>query len=209
MASFIDPNTQYLTIDGKLAARSTFQFDDSGTNDPKDIFQNAGMSTAMDNPVLTNDRGELPRVWFDGVAKVTRHDRSDITGVADIFRWSEDPVQGTGDAGTFPQWSPEVNYSVGAVVQGSDGALYQSSVTPNLGNDPTLTTGFWSNFGSIDWDATKTYSTGANVLGSDGALYVSAVDNNLNNDPTTTSGFWSIIESGIDLALAQATALSF
>ncbi len=150
MATFIDPRTQYLTVDGKLAARSSFEYFDSGTLVPKAIFADAGSQTALDNPVLTNDRGELPQVFFDGVARVIRNDRSSVTGDADIFRWDLDPVQGAGGVGTFPQWSSEVNYPVGSIVQDSNGRLQQSLVTPNLNNDPTSTSGFWETFPSLN-----------------------------------------------------------
>lgn len=135
-AVFIDPRPQYTNVGANSAAvRSRFTFFESGTNDPKPVFADSGKVTAISNVQLTNDRGELAAVYFDGVARVTREDEL-TSGFKQ--RYDIDPVEGSGSASTFQQWSSEVTYSIGDVVQASDTNLYQSKTNNNLNNDPVL-----------------------------------------------------------------------
>ena len=144
MAVYDDPKTQYLSKDGTSAAvRSRFTFFDVGTNDPKAIFSDAAFETPISNVQLTNKRGELPSIFYDGLARILREDLAPDGNY--VLRWDEPAVEAFGGASTFQQWSSDRTYNAGDIVQGSDGALYQSDVDGNLGNDPTdQPSNFWS-----------------------------------------------------------------
>lgn len=47
-------------------------------------------------------------------------------------------------------WSAVTTYTAAQKVGGSDGVIYQSIAGANLGNDPTLTAGFWTNTGVLN-----------------------------------------------------------
>lgn len=139
-ARFLDPNTQYLTRNGSIAAQAKFTFYESGTTTLKTIYSNQGQTAQATNPAYTNDRGELPEIFFDGAAKIVREDLSN--GVY-VQRWELDPVFGSGDSSGFVQWSSEVTYNAGDIVQASDDNLYVSKTNSNLNNDPTTSSDNW------------------------------------------------------------------
>lgn len=132
---FINPKEQYLNIAGSAAAvRSKFTYLESGTDDAKAVFTDTGLSVSTSNVQETDSRGELPRLFFAGNARITRYDL--INGKL-ILRWDLDPVEGIGSATSFQQWSSEVVYSIGDIVQASDGELYKSLTDNNINNDPS------------------------------------------------------------------------
>lgn len=136
VATFIDPRTQYVNVGATSASvRSRFTFLESGTNNPKAVFFDIGKASPASNVQLTNERGELAAIYFDGVIRVIREDEL-ISGFKQ--RYDIDPVEGSGSASTFQQWSSEVTYSISDVVQASDGDLYQSKTNNNKNNDPVL-----------------------------------------------------------------------
>ncbi|HZR03628.1 MAG TPA: hypothetical protein VFA81_10705 [Burkholderiales bacterium] len=59
-------------------------------------------------------------------------------------------------------WSASTTYALGAAVSGSDGVNYTSVGNGNLGNNPTTTTGLWTNTGVLTpWVAASTFGTAA------------------------------------------------
>ncbi|WP_223535265.1 tail fiber protein [Pseudomonas sp. GL-B-16] len=50
-------------------------------------------------------------------------------------------------------WHPQAQYGLGAPTYGNDGNYYESLVAGNVGNDPTLTSGFWRYAGSAFFSA--------------------------------------------------------
>ncbi len=193
--TFIDPNPQYTTVDLGIAARSQFEFFDSATSNPKAIFADDEKQTPLSNPVLTNIRGELPVIYFDGTARVVRKD--DINGVLKE-RWDIDFVSGAGAASTFQQWNASVTYSISEIVQASDGNLYQSAINGNLNNDPISSPTAWVQIATLNWSPVITYPINANAVGSDGVLYKSLINGNLNNDPTVSPSEWSTLDVSLD-----------
>ncbi len=144
MATFNNPKEQYFVVDGAaIASRARFTYYDSGTENPKAIFADQGKTIPIFHQQLTDDRGELPVIYFDGVARVIREDQPE-SGTF-ILRWDLDPVDGVGSASNFQQWSPQVTYSAGNIVQDSNSDLQQSVANNNLNNDPTdVPSAFWS-----------------------------------------------------------------
>lgn len=51
---------------------------------------------------------------------------------------------------TYPVWDSGTTYDAGDIVEGSDTKIYQSDAGGNLNNDPTSTSGFWTEIKSVD-----------------------------------------------------------
>jgi hypothetical protein len=66
-------------------------------------------------------------------------------------------------AATFvAEWAAGTTYAAGNKVTGSDGVIYTSIGSGNLGHDPTLTAGFWLTAGKLSpWDITFVSGTGS------------------------------------------------
>ena len=56
-------------------------------------------------------------------------------------------------------WLVGTTYAQRQAVQGSNGVTYTSLINGNIGHDPTLTTGFWTQF--YNWTGQVTWSQGA------------------------------------------------
>ena len=95
----------------------------------------------------------------------------------------------------FGTFNIATTYSHNDIVTGSDGQVYQSLISGNVGNDPTLAlqvpTPAWTlYFGNMlaqefvaVWSGTTTYAQGDHSQGSDGQIYTSLVNTNLNYNP--------------------------
>jgi hypothetical protein len=70
------------------------------------------------------------------------------------FNLNQDPT-------TAPAlWSSGTTYGAAATVGASDGLIYSSIAGGNVGNDPTLTTGFWTNTGVLNpWTTVNNFGT--------------------------------------------------
>lgn len=95
---------------------------------------------------------------------------------------------------TFGAWAIGSTYAVGDIVLGSDGQVYQSSVTANLAHNPTATTGYWTLYFGPDtadaYSATLTYFSGEIAL-SGGSYYLSLVNSNLASTPPSAN--WLVL----------------
>jgi hypothetical protein len=59
-------------------------------------------------------------------------------------------------------WNSATVYGAAATVTGSDGMIYSSVAGANVGNDPTATTGFWTNTGALSpWTTSFVGGTGS------------------------------------------------
>ena len=85
-------------------------------------------------------------------------------------------------------WSSVVTYSLNEYVQGSDGNLYKSLTSNNIGNDPTTSAVEWEqvNFVGV-WNTNITYSIGNVVQTSTGNLW-KALTATSGNDPEIDGG---------------------
>jgi hypothetical protein len=101
------------------------------------------------------------------------------------------------------RWNVNESYKVRDPVIGTDGAIYTSIISSNLGNDPVGGGGVnWSAVGGgtdagvfADWDPSISYNVGGNnlITGSDGFYYISLLAFNLNNDPISSPTYWTRI----------------
>lgn len=61
-------------------------------------------------------------------------------------------------------WAVGTTYSLGASVGGSDGTIYTSIAGGNVGHNPVLTTGFWTNTGVLNpWTTVNPFGTAGNT----------------------------------------------
>lgn len=210
MASrYYNSRPQYLTIDGKQAAvRDAFQYLDPGTSNPKAIFADAGKVTAIGgstSTLLTDSNGELPAVFYDGLADVER------TSANGVFRYRVTNVEGASTPNTFQDYSATVTYSIFDIVRASDGVLYESLVNSNLNNDPASEASpvQWKKIQFLGtWNANITYAIGDIVQGSNGFLFRSLTPSNLNNDPINDIINWGgATDADVPARVSAASAL--
>jgi len=206
MSRFINPVTQYgdsaldPLIDGKLF------FFESGSATLKDIFSDVNESIPLANPVILTGDGSVPNIFYSGSARVKLTDRDEVQ------RWDRDPVGGDSGAGNnFSDWNNLTIYSIPDYVIGSDSNIYCSFINNNQSNDPVSSPAAWEQVEFIGiFNLNITYAINDIVKASDGNLYRSIAGGNIGNDPISTADWTAAVDiTGTDLALTQATALSF
>ena len=182
MARFGSLDTQYFDSAGDPLISGKIYFYESGTTTLKTTFADINFTIPNANPVILTAAGRQPNIFFDGVAKAT------LTNSSDVQIVSRDPVGETtsnfGDA-----WVSTRIYGVNDVVIGSNGVYYRSLISANQNNNPTTTSGFWTLLYSIQWSSGITYSAGDIVLLGT-TQFQSLQDNNLNKNPETQTAFW-------------------
>lgn len=95
---------------------------------------------------------------------------------------------------TFPAYSDVTTYGANAVVIGSDGLAYYSTLDANVGNDPTLGSPWTLYFGALvaqAYDATTTYYAGEIVYVS-ANVYLSLTSSNADDPPTAN---WRLLDA--------------
>lgn len=120
----------------------------------------------------------------------------------------------------FPAWNVGVHYNVGQTVSYTDGNIYTSLTTGNVGNIPPATSAQWApvpvlTLGSLtvpsvssispipatttpvaEWNQATTYSTGSIIM-FNAAEYVSLANGNTGNFPNApASTFWAVMTGG-------------
>lgn len=83
-----------------------------------------------------------------------------------------------------PVWDDATTFTIGQVVEGSNGTLYQSAVNLNIGNDPTITAP------AAAWVSVTTYAESVYVYGSDNQIYQSLAAGNTGNNPVSSPTWW-------------------
>ncbi len=94
------------------------------------------------------------------------------------------------DDNTDDPWHPDVfalttTYQLNQLVEGSNGALYQSLSNLNIGNDPTITASCPA------WLVGTTYAKGAYAFDSFNQIYTSNAAGNVGNTPSYNSTHWT------------------
>ena len=185
MARFGDLDTQYFDASGDPLVNGKIYFYESGTTTPKITYADVNNAIPNSNPVLLDASGRQPNIFFEGVAKATLTNNSDVQIV------SRDPVGET--ATNFgDEWVSTRIYGANDVVIGSDGQYYRSFLAGNQNNNPVTTSGYWVFLYSIEWNAGVTYQEGASVTYND-ILYTSLQGSNLNNNPASTPLYWQYV----------------
>ena len=175
MARFVSPITD-------LKPNGSLYFYESQTNTPKITYKDAEETIQNAQPVVVLPNGNLPNVFYTGTARVLFLDEFDV-------QYAErDPVGGAADSSSFSLWSSVATYDLNAYVSGSDGNLYKSLSSGNIGNDPTTSPASWEEVNFIGvWNTNITYVIGDVVQTSTGSLW-KAVTATSGNNPATDDG---------------------
>lgn len=209
MGRYIDPRPQYLSDDGDPLIEGKVFIFESGSATLKDIFFDTSREIPAPNPVILSASGRMPNTFFSGTAKAT------LTDSDEVQFWSIDPIESTSSGqGGFPDWNAITVWEIPNYVIGSDDNIYCSFINDNQDNNPLTTPTAWEEveFTSI-WNPNITYGITPRpdtVKASDGNFYKTIAGGNLGNDPISTAAWTAAVDiTGTDLALTQATALSF
>lgn len=210
MALFQNPVPQYLDSAGKPYIDGLLYMYKSGTTTFQTTYADVGFTIPNPNPIPLTADGRVPNIrlkaeTFNAVLTGT----DSITGLLTQV-WQRDPIGGESSEGQFSIWNSLTTYSTGEIVE-FDGAYYRSIAESNQGNSPDSSPTFWSEikFTTV-WNVNETYPLDAIVQGSNGFIYISTTASNVGNDPTIDSVNWQApVNTDIELALTQATALSF
>lgn len=187
MARYVNPAQQYLYTDpisnvfgpvkqGKL------QFFKSQTNTPIITYKDSLLTIPNTNPVILDDEGRTPNIFFEGSARVILADQNDVQ------IWERDPVGGENEFGQLSLWDQTVIYNSTDYSIGSDDKIYKSLSDDNQGNDPTTSPTQWEEVRFIGvWNTNVLYPSGVVVQTNNGDLW-KAVAQNIAIDPMVDSG---------------------
>lgn len=175
MARFVSPITD-------IKPNGSVSFFDSNTNAPKITYKDDVESIQNLLTIPVNANGNLPNIFFSGSAAVIYLDEFGVQYAA------RNPVGGERELGDFSPWDAQVSYDLNDIVEGSDGNIYRSLSSGNIGNDPTLTPTQWEEIRFIGvWNTNITYAIGDVVQTSNGNLW-KALTVAAGIDPETDSG---------------------
>ena len=210
MSRYTNPVPQYLDSAGKPYVDGLIYFYLSGTNTFQDTFSDVNLSIANANPVVLAADGRVPNIFLkSAVYNVLFTGTDSVTGLLTQV-WQRDSVGGEGVEGNFSIWNALTVYNSPDIVS-IDDKFYQSITNQNQGNSPATSPTEWEEIKFVGvWNINKTYPVEYVVQGSNGFLFISLTDSNTGNDPVTDSVNWGApVNTDIELALTQATALSF
>lgn len=190
MARFGSLGTQYFNNSGEPLISGRIYFYESGTTTPKNTYADINLTILNTNPVILTAAGRQPNVFFDGVAKAILADADDV-----VIE-TRDPVGQTDLDMPLNPWLSSYTYSIGNIVEGADGSLYQSLQNSNLNHDPTSSPLWWGPWPTPSPVKMPIQNKSANytvVLADLGSIInVTANSVTITFDPsaTLTSGFW-------------------
>ena len=173
-----NPFPRFFNDSGTLLSGGKLNFFEAGsTTVRKDTYSDQGLTTANSNPVTLTESGVIPDIFLDGQYYVTLTDRNGIL---------IDDADNVGDVaeGTFAVWNSTTTYGSGGqnIVTGSNGNVYVSITSPNLGNDPISSPTAWEQVRLIPvYNTNVTYGDNDLVDGGDGTLYSSIAASNTGN----------------------------
>ena len=182
MARFGQLDTQYFDASGDPLSGGKIYFFESGTTTPKTTYADINNSIPNTHPVILDAAGRQPNIFFDGVAKAT------LTNSSDVAIVTRDPVGET--ATNFgDEWVSTRIYSANDVVIASDGQYYRSLLSANQNNNPVNTSGYWTLLYSVEWNSGITYGVSA-VVTYDNQQYQSLQASNTNRQPDLSPTWW-------------------
>ena len=182
MARFGQLDTQYFDASGDPLSGGKIYFFESGTTTPKTTYADINNSIPNTHPVILDAAGRQPNIFFDGVAKAT------LTNSSDVAIVTRDPVGET--ATNFgDEWVSTRIYTANDVVIASDGQYYRSLQSANQNNNPVSTSGYWTLLYSVEWNSGITYGVSAVVTYSN-QQYQSLQASNTNHQPDLSPVWW-------------------
>lgn len=105
---------------------------------PKNTYSDNSLSIPNSNPVVLSSSGVLPNVFLDGPYRVILKSKDGVQ------QWDRDSINSVSELAYGP-WDATINYGVGGtnIVYASNGIYYVSILTPNLGNEPSVSPTYW------------------------------------------------------------------
>ena len=202
---FTNPVIKYTTDTLKTLPGALLYFYENGTSTPKVVYQDIALTTPHAHPVVADSAGNFPPIFLDGTYRVELKNAAGVTQP----QWPVDNVGGEEIQGQLDSWSAITNYQVGALTTGSDGNRYESTVTPNLNNDPTdpaNRTGFWKRIFIVDeYTATRAYEEDdLTIYNND--LYI-CIDDSTGNLPSNLAYFRAIPNTELSRVMSGGGAL--
>jgi hypothetical protein len=200
MTRYISPTFQINDADGKPIVGSKKYLFEPGTSTLKTIYSDAELTLPTENPVESNEFGEFPDIYLDGLYREVQHNNEGV------LRWDSDV--GSLAAGQFQLWTIADTYNIPDIVYGSDDEFYRSLTDSNVANNPTVSPAAWEVIKVIQvWNTNVTYILNQHVYGSDGTLYFSRLASNFGNDPTSNPDDWGSVAGNVPIVTAgSATA---
>jgi len=185
-ARYSNPVPQYSDINGVPFAGGELQFFENGTTTPKDVFSDPAGTISIGNEITLDSQGRVSDFFGEGTYRVRMLDVNSVQ----IFERDDVIIQSPQSA-QLSDFDPATSYSIGDLVQGSDGNFYQSETNGNVGNNPVTDLVNWSQVVFLtEWNPNVTYPVQELVIGSDGFLYRSLINGNVNNDPVASPVQW-------------------
>lgn len=206
MARFINPFSQYILSTGSPNAGGILRFFDTGTENPKDVFSDPELNTAIGSEIRLDLSGRIPDIWLNGVYRLRLYTSDGVTQLAQA-----DPIGIDTTNLPFELWLPSNVYNIPDIVKGSDNRLYRSLSDSNQGNDPTTQpSAFWEEILFFPvWNNAGVYRQGELVIASNGRTYQSQTGANTGNDPTLDDGSnWKQLLQGGDTADFVAVSIT-
>lgn len=176
-------------------------FFEPGTTTPKTIYTDSSLTTAADNPQLSDANGRYSDdIFLDGVYKEVQQDNSGTaTGFDGVTLWTKDPV-GEVETVQLVNWASDATYDIPDIVIGSDDSYYLSKVDSNQGNNPTTSPTQWAQITFVN-DGVVDGVTTIQDSNSNESIIVSATASAVNEVTVTNAAVGSkpsIDQSGSD-----------
>lgn len=200
MTKYVSPVFQINNADGKPIVGAKKYLFEPGTSTLKSIYSDAALTLPIDNPVESNEFGEFPDIYLDGLYREVQHDNEGV------LRWDSDV--GSLVTGQFQLWSIAETYNIPDIVYGSDDEFYRSLTDSNIANNPTVSPAAWEVIKFIQvWNTNVTYALSQHVYGPDGTLYFSRLASNFGNDPTSNPDDWGSVAGNVPIVTAGSATV--
>lgn len=180
---------QLFNNSAEVAAGAKLYFYTVGTNTLSTVYSDSAETTAHTNPVVVDSYGRVPDIYFTGAKRVVLKDSDDVQ----LDEWSSWIPPTTIDDAPFATWDAANTYAADEIVVGSDTKIYRSIAGSNLNNNPTSTSGYWTEANLVyEYDAARTYKINEICMSGD-VFYRSIAGSNLNNTPASSPSQWRAI----------------
>jgi hypothetical protein len=182
MKQYTNPVPQYFDNDGDILSAGSIGYYENGSTTTKKNTYNADGGVLNKNPVVLSAEGRLPQVWGDGLYTVICRKKpvSPYTDPEDgEVVWTRHGYEFATSDGQFGDWNANENYDLNDIRK-YNGDYYQSEVSGNIGNVPSVSTDKWSQIAFLGyWNEDKPdgYANDAIVI-KNGYLYRSLSANN-------------------------------
>lgn len=188
MSRSLNPVPQFFDNSGNILAEGEVFYYFDNTTTPKTTYSDVNLTEENPFPIVLDDEGRIPDVFFDGLARQLVKDKNGV-------QITERTASGTpATVNALDDYSSQNVYAENDLVTDDSGDYYRSLQDFNQNNEPSLSPAFWVQVEMIEhWNTNADYPTGATVKTSDGKLWIGLDSPNIGNDPLLT-GAWEGIQ---------------